>query len=119
MPGSYQAIYNASKSFIQSFAEALQDELRDRDITITSLMPGPTATEFFERADMADNTRMGKGPQDDPADVARQGYEGLNKGEKRVVAASLLTKASEAMNKVMPDRIKAVTNRLGAEPLDD
>lgn len=80
MPGSFQAVYNASKSFLQSFAEALQDELRDQDITITSLMPGPTDTEFFERADMADNTRIGQGKKDDPAEVAKQGYEALLKG---------------------------------------
>jgi short-subunit dehydrogenase len=50
MPGSFQAVYNASKSFVQSLAEALQDELKDSAVTITSLMPGPTDTEFFARA---------------------------------------------------------------------
>lgn len=118
MPGSYQAVYNASKSFVQSFAEALQDELRDTDVTITSLMPGPTDTEFFERADLADNTRVGEGPKDDPADVARQGFEALMKGERRVVAASLTTKAQEAVAKVLPDRVKAAAHRLQAEPKD-
>src|SRR3954447_18733336 len=47
MPGTYQAVYNASKSFVQSFALALRDELRDTGVTVTSLMPGPTDTEFF------------------------------------------------------------------------
>ena len=119
MPGSFQAVYNASKSFLQSFAEALQDELRGQDITITSLMPGPTDTEFFERADMADNTRIGQGKKDDPAEVAKQGYEALLKGERRVVSASVMTKAQEAMAKVMPDRVKAATHRVMAEPQDD
>jgi uncharacterized protein len=54
MPGSFQAVYNASKSFVQSFALALRDELKDTGVTLTSLMPGPTETEFFERADMLD-----------------------------------------------------------------
>jgi short-subunit dehydrogenase len=49
MPGSHQTVYNASKSFIQSFAEALRDDLRDTDVTVTSLMPGPTDTNFFRR----------------------------------------------------------------------
>src|SRR6185312_1026803 len=61
MPGSFQAVYNASKSFLQSFAEALQSELKDTGVTITSLMPGPTATDFFRRADMLD-TKVGSDP---------------------------------------------------------
>ena len=116
MPGSFQAVYNASKSFVQSFAEALQDELGDSPVTVTSLMPGPTETEFFGRADLAD-TRVGQSTaKDDPADVARQGYEALMSGERRVVAASLTTKLMEAGNKVMPDRLKAAAHRVMAKP---
>lgn len=74
MPGSYQPVYNASKSFVQSFAEALQDELRDTSITVTALMPGPTDTNFFGRAKMV-GSLMGKGRKDDPAKLARQGFE--------------------------------------------
>src|SRR5438270_494183 len=73
MPGSFQAVYNASKSFLQSFAEALRDELKDTGITITSLMPGPTDTDFFHRADM-DDTKIGSNPTDEPAQVAKQGF---------------------------------------------
>ena len=62
MPGSFQAVYNASKSFLQSFAEALQNELKDTGITITSLMPGPTATDFFRRADMLTTRRSAATP---------------------------------------------------------
>jgi uncharacterized protein len=69
MPGSFQTVYNASKSFLQSFTEALQEELKDTGITLTSLMPGPTETEFFERADMLDTT-VGQSKKDDPAQVA-------------------------------------------------
>ena len=117
-PGSFQAVYNASKSFVQSFAEALQDELKDTEITVTSLMPGPTETEFFERADLT-NTRLGaSNHKDDPAEVARQGYEAWLRGERRVVAASLLTKAMEAANKVTPDPVKARAHRYLAEPRD-
>jgi short-subunit dehydrogenase len=116
MPGSYQAVYNASKSFVQSFAEALQNELKDTGVTITSLMPGPTDTNFFERADMMD-TRVGASDKkDDPAEVAKQGFEALMKGEPRVVAASLTTKTQEAAAKVMPDKLKAQMHRKMAEP---
>jgi NAD(P)-dependent dehydrogenase (short-subunit alcohol dehydrogenase family) len=66
MPGSHQSVYNASKSLVQSFAEARHDELRDPDVTITSLMPGSTDTNFFRRAGMED-TRVGRMPKDDPA----------------------------------------------------
>src|SRR4051795_4374030 len=84
MPGSFQAVYNASKSFLQSFAEALQSELKDTGVTITSLMPGPTATEFFRRADMLD-TKVGSDPTDDPAKVAKQGFDALMKGKDKIL----------------------------------
>src|SRR3954452_5107616 len=84
MPGSFQAAYNASKSFVQSFALALRNALKDTEVTVTSLMPGPTETEFFERAEMED-TPIGEGPKDDPAEVARQGYEALMAGKGKVV----------------------------------
>ena len=115
MPGPFQAVYNASKSFVQSFAEALQEELRDSPVTVTSLMPGPTSTEFFERADLTD-TRLAQGPQDDPADVARQGFEGLMQGKRRVVAASLRTRVMAAGTALLPDPVKALAHRFMAEP---
>src|SRR3954464_15853922 len=71
MPGTFQAVYNASKSFVQSFAEALQEELKDTGVTVTAFLPGPTDTNFFARAGLL-NTLMGQGPKDDPAQVAKQ-----------------------------------------------
>jgi short-subunit dehydrogenase len=115
MPGTYQAVYNASKSFVQSFAEALRDELRDTDITITALMPGPTDTNFFHRAEM-DDTRVGAGQKDDPAVVAKQGFEAMLKGKEKVVAGSAKTRIQGAAAKVMPDSAKAAMHRRMAEP---
>ncbi|MGK5111727.1 MULTISPECIES: SDR family NAD(P)-dependent oxidoreductase [unclassified Geodermatophilus] len=115
MPGSFQAVYNASKSFLQSFAEALVEELRDSAVTVTSLMPGPTGTEFFDRAEMQD-TRVGAGKKDDPAQVAEQGFEALMAGEDKVVAGSLMTKVQGAANAVLPDRLKSKAHRQMAEP---
>lgn len=115
MPGSYQAVYNASKSFVQSFALALRDELKDTEVTVTSLMPGPTDTEFFDRAGMQD-TKVGQGDKDDPADVARAGYEAMQRGEERVVADSLKTKAQAAVSRVLPDAVKARMHENMAEP---
>src|SRR4051794_20644900 len=116
MPGSFQAVYNASKSFVQSFALALRDELRDTGVTVTSLQPGPTDTEFFERADMLD-TRVGSSDsKDDPADVARDGFEALMAGKERVVASSLSTKLQGRGSRFMPDKAKAAMHRKMAEP---
>lgn len=117
MPGSYQAVYNASKAFLQSFAVAVKDELKDTDVTITSLMPGPTETNFFRRAGMAENTRIGRSSsKDDPAAVARQGFKALMAGRERVVASSPTTKLQGAVNNVLPDRVKATLHRVIAKP---
>jgi short-subunit dehydrogenase len=115
MPGAFQAVYNASKSFVQSFALALRNELEDTGVTITALMPGPTDTEFFERADMLD-TKVGAGEKDDPADVAREGFEAMMRGEERVVAGSLTTKIQGKAGRVLPDSVKAGMHRRMAEP---
>jgi uncharacterized protein len=115
MPGPFQAVYNASKSFVQSFALALRDELKDTGVTVTSLMPGPTETEFFERADMLD-TKVGSSDKDDAADVAGAGFEALMAGKERVVAASLSTKVQGRGSRVLPDRVKAAMHRRMAEP---
>jgi len=117
MPGAFQPVYNASKSFVQSLTEAVQEEIKDSDVTITSLMPGPTDTEFFSRADL-DDTAMGKGPKDPADEVAQAGFEAMMKGERKVVAASLMTKAQAAMNKVLPDSVKAATHKQMAKPRD-
>jgi short-subunit dehydrogenase len=120
MPGSFQSVYNATKSFLQSWAEALQNELKDTDadVTITSLMPGPTDTNFFHRAGM-DDTRVGQSSsKDDPAKVAEQGFKALFDEDDKVVAASATTKLTGAMNKVLPDKLKAAAHRQMAEPKD-
>jgi short-subunit dehydrogenase len=115
MPGSFQAVYNASKSFLQSFAQALQNELLDTGVTITSLMPGPTETDFFRRADMLD-TSVGQQAKDDPARVAAQGFQALMAGRDKLVAGSWSTKAQGIANRVLPDKLKAAAHRRMAEP---
>jgi len=115
MPGPFQAVYNASKSFVQSFALAIRNELKDTGITVTSLMPGPTETEFFERAGMED-TKVGAEEKDDPAEVARQGYEALMAGREKVVGGSFKNKLQAAAGGVIPDSKKAEMHRRMAEP---
>lgn len=84
-------------------------------VTVTSLMPGPTDTEFFERADMLD-TKVGAADKDDAADVARQGFEAMMAGKDRVVAASLSTKLQSKGSRFLPDATKAALQRDMAEP---
>lgn len=115
MPGAFQATYNASKSFLQSFTQGLQEELKETGVSLTLLMPGPTDTEFFERAGMED-TKVGQGSKDDPAKVARQGFEALMSGESRVVGGGWRTRVQEAASKVLPDRAKSMLHRNMAEP---
>jgi short-subunit dehydrogenase len=119
MPGSYQTMYNASKAFIQSFAEGLHDEFRGSGVSVTALMPGPTDTEFFRRAGML-NTPLGRLPfKDDPAETAKQGYEAMMRGKQKVVASSLTTKVTGLVGRVLPDSVKARANRLIVTPLDN
>ena len=115
MPGTYQAVYNGTKAFLDSFSFALRHELKNSGVTVTCLMPGATDTDFFERADMMD-TKVGQGSKDDPADVARQGYEALMAGDERVVAASLSSKAMGKVGRVLPDSVKAHLHSGVSEP---
>lgn len=115
MPGTFEAVYAASKAFVQSFAEALRNELKDTGVTITALQPGPTETNFFHRADM-DDTKAGASKKDDPAQVAKQGFDALMAGKDHVIAGSFATKARAAMSKVLPDTVTAEVHRGMAEP---
>ncbi|MDB5741883.1 MAG: hypothetical protein JWR68_198 [Polaromonas sp.] len=116
MPGAFQAAYNGSKAFIDSFAAALRNELKDSGVTVTCLMPGPTDTEFFIRADMLD-TRVGtdEAAMADPAEVAKAGFSAMMSGQPDVVAG-LKNKLQVAMAKVMPSEAVAEMHRNLAQP---
>jgi short-subunit dehydrogenase len=106
-PGPYHATYAASKAFVHSFAEGIRTELRDTGVTVTSLMPGPTDTEFFSRADMED-TRIGQmDDKDDARDVARDGYEALMAGKASVVAGSFKNRIQAELGTHLPDALAA------------
>ena len=114
-PQPFQAVYGASKAFVQSFALALREELKDTGVTVTALLPGPTETEFFERADLEDTT-IGRAEKDDPAQVARQGFDGLMKGEASVFGGSLASRAMGRLSAMTPDSVGAKVTRPMAEP---
>jgi len=114
MPGTFQAVYNGTKAFIDSFSFALRNELKDSGVTVTCLMPGATDTAFFERADMLD-TKVGTDEKDDPADVARVGYDAMLRGEGDVVAG-WKNKLQTAVASVTPSAVLAEQHRKMAEP---
>jgi uncharacterized protein len=114
MPGSFQAAYNGSKAFLDSFSFALRNELQDTNITVTCLMPGATETEFFERADMMD-TKVGQSSKDDPADVAKTGFDAMMKGDGDVVTG-WKNKLMTAVASVTPAGVLAQRHRKMAEP---
>jgi short-subunit dehydrogenase len=113
-PGSFQAVYNGTKAFLNSFSFALREELRDSKVTVTCLMPGATEAEFFRRADMMD-TAVGASEKDDPAEVAKNGFDAMMKGEGDVVSG-LKNKVLSAVANVMPAGVLARQHRKKAEP---
>ncbi len=116
IPGSFQAVYNGTKAFIDSFVAALQNELKDADgVTITNLMPGPTDTEFFARGDMLD-TDVGSDPKkDDPAKVAQDGWDAMMAGKASVVSG-WKNKLQSTLANVTPNAVLAEQHRNMAEP---
>ena len=105
-PGPYHSTYAASKAFGHSFAEGIREELKDTGVTVTSLMPGPTDTDFFARADMED-TKVAQGKKDDPDDVAKDAYEALMAGKPSVVAGSVKNKVQAELGTHLPDAAAA------------
>jgi short-subunit dehydrogenase len=99
MPGSYQAVYNGTKAFLDSFSYAIREELRDSGVSVTCLMPGATETEFFERADMMD-TKIGEEKKMEAGEVARQGYDAMLNGDGQVITG-WKNKMQVAMSHVM------------------
>jgi uncharacterized protein len=113
-PGSFMAVYNGTKAFLDSFSVALRNELKETGVTVTCLMPGATETDFFETADMED-TKVGQSEKADPADVAQQGYRAMMKGDSGVVTG-FMNKVQAAFSGVIPDTVLAQMQRRMAEP---
>lgn len=114
MPGSFQAVYNGTKAFVDSFAAAIREELKDTGITVSCLMPGATETEFFKRADLMD-TKIGQQKKDDPADVAELGFDAMMKGTDHVIYGAK-NKLQVAAASVLPSSTMAEQHRKETEP---
>jgi short-subunit dehydrogenase len=114
MPGTFQAVYNGSKAFLDSFSVALSNELKDSGVTVTCLMPGATETDFFDRANMTD-TKVGSSDKAHASDVAKTGFDSMMKGELKVVAG-FGNKIRAAVSHIAPDSALAEMHRSMAEP---
>jgi short-subunit dehydrogenase len=114
LPETFQAVYNASRAFIDSFSTPLRHELRDSGVRVTCLMPGATETRFFERADMRD-TKVGQQEKDHPADVAKVGFDAMMVGEEQVVSR-FKNKLQVAAAHATPAGVLPEQHRKTAEP---
>lgn len=114
MPGTYQAVYNGTKAFLDNFAFALRHELEDEGVSVTCLMPGPTDTEFFTRAGMED-TAVGQGRKDDPATVAKTGFDAMMRGDGDIVSG-WKNKIQSALANITPSDRLATQHQKMAEP---
>lgn len=116
-PGPTLAVYHATKAFVLSLSESLATELQETGVTLTALCPGPTDTDFFDKADMVDTAAFQKANLMAPQDVAKAGYEGLMKGE-RVIVAGGMNKAMVAARRLLPESLQARKNEKLYEETD-
>jgi uncharacterized protein len=115
VPGPFQAVYHGTKAFVHSFTEAIRNEVKDTGVTVTSLLPGETDTDFFHKADMLDAKNVQAGNLADPAKVAQDGFEALMSG-KDMVVSGIRNKAQVAMSSVLPDSVVAGQVHMQQEP---
>lgn len=101
-PGPLQAVYHGTKAFVHSFTEAVRSEVKGTGVTLTSLLPGATATDFFNKANMLEAKNVSEGELADAAQVAKDGYEALMSG-KDMVVSGFKNKITVAMSNVLPD----------------
>lgn len=109
MPGSFQSVYNGTKAFLDSWGEAIREELKEQDVVVTVLMPGATETNFFHRADM-DDTPVGEAKKMPAAEVARLGFDALMADDDHVVAG-FKNKLQALMTNILPDPALAKLHR--------
>jgi short-subunit dehydrogenase len=118
IPGSYQAVYNASKAYLDNLAFALNDEMKEHGVTVTCLMPGPVETPVFDRGDMRDSV-MGSSPiKDTPEHTARLGYEAMKAG-RAGMTPGLANKLITGFAGILPEPLLARMNRWMSETSED
>ena len=116
-PGAWQSVYHGTKAFVQSFTEALRSEVKDHGIVVTALLPGPTDTDFFRKAQMLDSKIVKEGKLADPAGVAKAGYNALMADDDMVIAG-LKNKLQAASAAITPDEKLAEKSYKDQAPAD-
>lgn len=104
IPHPMMAVYGATKAFNYSFGEALYNELKDTNITVTVMMPPPTDTDFFNKAGASHTVAQEVAHSMSPADVAKIGYEALMAGKDKV-ATGLSAKFQVMSGYLLPDTV--------------
>ncbi|MFD2720907.1 SDR family NAD(P)-dependent oxidoreductase [Hymenobacter monticola] len=117
LPGPLQAVYHGTKAFVNSFVESIQEENKDSNVTITNLLPGITKTDFFNKAHMTQAKNVAEGQGMEAADVAKEGYKALMKGESRHIAG-VMNNVQVGFSKVMPDPLVAAQVHQQSKPVD-
>ena len=115
MPDPFEAVYGGTKVFLRWFGEALRNELKDTGIDVTVLMPGVTETNFFNRAEMMDTKAGQMESKDDPAVVAKAGFDALMAGRDKVLP-TLKNKVMGAIADALPDTAAAQVHRGLSKP---
>src|SRR3954464_1446582 len=115
MPTPYEAVYGATKAFLRSLSRSLREELKETGVSVTALMPGATETDFFHRAG-ADDTKLGASEKDDPAEVAKEGFEAMMAGKDHIVAGAFKNKLEAAAGHALPDPLVASAHAKMSEP---
>ena len=117
-PTPLMAVYAASKAFVLAFSESLINELKETNVTMTALLPGASDTDFFHKAGAEDSYTYQKTNLSDPGKVAKDGYDALMKGERKIVSG-LKNKMQAAMTNVMPDKALAGMMEKQMKPSDE
>ncbi len=118
VPGPFHAVYHGTKAFMHSFTEAIRSEVKDTNITVTSLLPGATATDFFNKANMLDSKVVQEEELADPADVAKDGYDALMAGKDMVISGGK-NKMQVLMGKLTSDSKAADKMGKVQEPVNE
>jgi uncharacterized protein len=116
-PGPWQSVYHGTKAFVLSFSEAIREELKETNITVTALLPGATDTDFFNKAGMNESKIVQESSLSDAADVAQDGFDALMAGDDKVTSG-FKNKMMVGMSHIMPDTMVAHNMNEQQKPVD-
>ena len=117
IPGPFQSVYHGTKAFVQSFTESIRNEVKDTGVVITALLPGPTDTDFFNKANMQESKIVQEGKLADAAEVAKDGYDALMKDDDMIISG-FKNKVQVAMSNILPDSVVADRVHKQQEPIN-